>query len=419
MNNLTIILITLLLSAFFSGMEIAFVSSNKVRLELDLKRRTINGYILRTFYRNKERFISTLLVGNNISLVVYGIAMAKMLEPFIALIWSNELFVVLVQTLVSTLIILFTAEFLPKTLFRVNPNLWLSLFAVPLLFIYIILFPIATFATFLSRSLLRAFGVKIIKHSEAATMSRVDLDFFVQQSIDEAPNDVEVDSEVKMFQNALDFSKLRTRDCMVPRKEVVAVDLDDTTVDDLIDTFTQTGLSKIIVYNENIDNIVGYIHSSELFSDAEGWRSQIKPIYNAPESMLAHKLMKNLMQNKMSVAVVIDEFGGTGGIVTMEDLVEEIFGDIEDEHDQNKHIARHVGEGTYILSGRLEIEKLNELFAIDFPESDDYQTVAGYILFHYQTIPKVDEEIVLGGYRFTIIENDGSKIELVKMKIEK
>ncbi len=419
MNNLTIILTTLLLSAFFSGIEIAFVSSNKVRLELDLKRRTIHGYILRLFYRNKERFISTLLVGNNISLVVYGIAMARMLEPSIAMVWNNEIFVLLVQTIISTLIILFTAEFLPKTLFRVNPNLWLSIFSIPLLLIYIVLFPIATFATFLSRSLLRLLGIKIISHIEAETMSRVDLDFFVQQSIDEAPHNAEVDAEVKMFQNALDFSKLRIRDCMVPRNEVVAVDLDDTTVQDLIATFTQTGLSKIIVYSENIDNIVGYIHSSELFVDADGWRNHIKPIYNAPESMLAHKLMKNLMQNKMSVAVVIDEFGGTGGIVTMEDLVEEIFGDIEDEHDQNKHTATQVGEQEYELSGRLEIEKLNELFDIDFPESDDYQTVAGYILFHYQTIPKVGEEIVLGAYTFTIIENEGSKIGLVRLKIEK
>ncbi len=419
MNNLPIIFTTLLFSAFFSGMEIAFVSSNKVRLELDLKRRTINGYILRTFYRNKERFISTLLVGNNISLVVYGIAMAKMLEPAIAMLWGNELFVVLMQTIVSTLIILVTAEFLPKTLFRVNPNLWLSLFSIPLLLFYIVLYPVASFTTFLSRALLRMFGIRIVRQSEAGTMSKVDLDFFIQQSIDEAPHSAEVDSEVKIFQNALDFSKLRVRDCMIPRKEIVAVDVDDTEVADLIETFTETGLSKLIVYSENIDNIVGYIHSSELFVDAEAWRNNIKPIYNATESMLAQKLMKNLMQNKMSVAVVIDEFGGTGGIVTMEDLVEEIFGDIEDEHDQNKHTATQVGENEYELSGRLEIEKLNELFDFDFPESDDYQTVAGYILFHYQTIPKVDEEIVLGIYTFTIIENEGSKIGLVRMKIEK
>ncbi len=418
-HDLPIIFISLILSAFFSGMEIAFVSSNKVRLELDLKQNNITGYILRTFYHNKENFISTLLVGNNIALVIYGIAMARLLEPAIAMIWNNDGFVLLSQTILSTLLVLFTGEFIPKMLFKMNSNMWLRIFALPLFIIYIALYPIAILATWVSRSLLHLVGIKIAHNKENLLMSKVDLDFFVQQSIDEAPKKDELETEVKLFQNALDFSKVRLRDCMIPRKEIIAVELSHTNVEELIERFTKTGLSKIMLYNESIDNIVGYIHSSELFVNAENWRDNIKPIQNVPETMSAPKLMKSLMRNKMSVAVVIDEFGGTGGIVTMEDLVEEIFGDIEDEHDLSNRTAELIAENEYKLSGRVEIEQLNNLFEIDFPESDDYMTIAGYILYHYQKVPKNEETIELGNYTFKIEQINGSKIELVRMKINK
>ncbi|WP_455497154.1 hemolysin family protein [Coprobacter sp.] len=415
---LWMIFVSLLFSGFFSGIEIAFVSSNKVRFELDIKKKTLLGRILNQFYHHQEEFISTMLVGNNIALVVYGIGMADLLSPVFALIWDQELFIVLGQTLLSTLIILLTAEFLPKTVFRINPNLSLKVFAVPLYVIYLLLYPVAKLTTLLSSGILRVGGVRINRSDDDNAMSKVDLDFFIQQSIDKSQGDVDVETEVKIFQNALDFSNLRIRECMIPRTEIVAVDIDRASENDLITLFIETGLSKILVYRGNIDNVLGYIHSSEMFKQADDWKSYIKPILLAPETMTAQKLMKNLMQQKKSIAVVIDEFGGTSGIVTLEDLVEEIFGDIEDEHDTPNFIARKTGENIYEFSGRVEIEKINELFDIGLPESDEYMTIAGYILYHYKTIPKPGETIEIENYKFEILKGNRTKIELVRMKIE-
>lgn len=411
------ILISLLFSGFFSGIEIAFVSSNKVRFELDIKKKTLLGRILNQFYHHQEEFISTMLVGNNIALVVYGIGMADLLSPVFALIWNQELFIVLGQTVLSTLIILLTAEFLPKTVFRINPNLSLKIFAVPLYIIYLLLYPVAKVTSLLSSGVLRIGGIRINKSEDDNAMSKVDLDFFIQQSIDKSQGDVDVETEVKIFQNALDFSNLRIRECMIPRTEIVAVDIDTAAEDDLITLFIETGLSKILVYRGNIDNVLGYIHSSEMFKQAADWKSYIKPLLLAPETMTAQKLMKNLMQQKKSIAVVIDEFGGTSGIVTLEDLVEEIFGDIEDEHDTPNFIARKTGEDVYEFSGRAEIEKINELFDIGLPESDEYMTIAGYILYHYKTIPKPGETIEIESSKFEILKGNRTKIELVRMKI--
>lgn len=418
-NIVLLIIVSLLFSAFFSGIEIAFVSSNKVRLELDLKQKNLLGRILNIFYRNQEQFISTMLVGNNIALVVYGIGMAQLLSPLLEYFLENEVFIVLGQTFISTIIILLTAEFLPKTVFRINPNFSLRIFAIPLYPIYLLLYPVSKFTTLLSKGLLRLTGIKIASFSEDNMMSKIDLDFFIQQSIDDADNKDDVDTEVKIFQNALDFSNVKLRDCMLPRTEVVAVDIDATGESDLISVFIDTGLSKILVYKENIDNILGYIHSSEMFKQPENWKSNIKPILLVPETMSAQKLMKNLMLQKKSIAVVVDEFGGTAGIVTLEDLVEEIFGDIEDEHDTKNYVARKVNDDEYIISGRLEIEKLNELFDLNFPESDEYMTIAGYILFHYKTIPNQGESIKIENYEFKILKRIATKIELVRMKIDK
>lgn len=417
-TTLWMIFVSLLFSGFFSGIEIAFVSSNKVRFELDIKKKTLLGRILNQFYHHQEEFISTMLVGNNIALVVYGIGMADLLSPVFALIWDQELFIVLGQTLLSTLIILLTAEFLPKTVFRINPNLSLKVFAVPLYVIYLLLYPVAKLTSLLSSGILRVGGVRINRSDDDNAMSKVDLDFFIQQSIDKSQGDVDVETEVKIFQNALDFSNLRIRECMIPRTEIVAVDIDRASENDLITLFIETGLSKILVYRGNIDNVLGYIHSSEMFKQADDWKSYIKPILLAPETMTAQKLMKNLMQQKKSIAVVIDEFGGTSGIVTLEDLVEEIFGDIEDEHDTPNFIARKTGENIYEFSGRVEIEKINELFDIGLPESDEYMTIAGYILYHYKTIPKPGETIEIENYKFEILKGNRTKIELVRMKIE-
>lgn len=416
MNTLTYILISLAFSAFFSGMEIAFISSNKLRHELDKKNKSVASKILDIFYRNPNQFISTMLVGNNIALVVYGLQMAIILEPFIAHVVSNEALIVLLQSILSTLLILFTGEFIPKTIFKLNPNFSLSLFSIPLLIIYVILYPISKFSSLLSYLILRIAGVKNLSVAPERTFGKVDLDFFIQQSINDAPQNSDMDTEVKIFQNALDFSSVRLRDCIVPRTEIVAC---DTTIsnDELRARFIETGLSKILVYNENIDDIIGYVHSSELFKNPEDWTRNINSVSIVPETMAANKLMKVLMQDKKSMAVVVDEFGGTSGIVTLEDLVEEIFGEIEDEHDMKSHIAKKISDDEYLLSGRIEIDTLNDMFDLNLPESDDYVTIAGFILHFYQKFPQLNESVVIGKYAFKIIKVTATKIELVRMKV--
>ncbi len=398
-------------------MEIAFLTSNKLRFALDKESKSISGRIIDIFYKNPNQFISTMLVGNNIALVVYGLQMAIALEPFIHLFATNEGLVVFIQALFSTILILFVGEFIPKAIFRLNANLSLTIFAIPLYLIYILLYPISKFSSFLSFCLLRLSGVKDIKDSPTYILGKVDLDYFIQQSIENASQDTSLDSEVKIFQNALDFSSVRLRDCIVPRTEIVACDT-SATIEELRSRFIETGLSKIVVYDENIDNITGYIHSSELFKHPEDWTQRIKTVSIVPETMAANKLMKALMQEKKSIAVVVDEFGGTSGIVTLEDLVEEIFGEIEDEHDTKSHTAKKVADNEYLVSGRMEIDTLNELFGLELPESDDYVTIAGYILHHYQHFPKLNETVSIDKYTFKIIKVTATKIELVRMKIE-
>ena len=414
-----IVVVSLIFSAFFSGMEIAFVSSNRVRFELDMKKETLLGRVLNLFYHHQEQFISTMLVGNNIALVIYGIGMAELLSPVLSYIYDNDIFVLLSQTLLSTLLILLTAGFFTKTLRRINPNSVLRFFALPVYPIYLILYPLSKLTSLFSKGVLWLSGVKISNHQEENAMSKVDLDFFIQQSIDEADNEQEVETEMKIFRNALDFSNVKLRDCMIPRNEIVAVDRDKTMRQELISTFIETGLSKIIVYKENIDDIVGYIHSSEMFKQSVDWRVHIKPILQVPETMLASKLMKSLMQQKRSIAVVIDEFGGASGIITLEDLLEEICGDIEDEHDIRNYVSQKVGENEYLFSGRLEIEKINEMYDLEIPESDEYQTIAGYILYHHKTIPQQGEIVEIGPYKFKILKRNATKIEIVRMKMEK
>ncbi|MCD7915232.1 MAG: hemolysin family protein [Tannerellaceae bacterium] len=416
MNAWTYILISLAFSAFFSGMEIAFISSNKLRYELDKKRKTFSSKILDIFYNNPNQFISTMLVGNNIALVIYGLQMAIILEPYIAKVVSNGALIVLIQSLISTILILFTAEFIPKTIFKINPNFSLSLFAVPLYIFYIILYPISRFSSLISFGILRLFGAKNLDDSSDRTLGRVDLDHYLQQSREDGKKNSDMDTEVKIFQNALDFSSVRLRDCIVPRTEIVACDT-HSSIEELKAKFIETGLSKILVYNENIDDIIGYIHSSELFKNPEDWTQHINTISIVPETMAANKLMKMLMGEKKSLAVVVDEFGGTAGIVTLEDLVEEIFGEIEDEHDTKSHVAKQTGENEYVLSGRIEIDTVNEMFSLDLPESDDYVTVAGFILHSYQKFPKLNETITIDKFIFKILKVTATKIELVKLKI--
>ena len=411
------ILITMAFSAFFSGMEIAFVSSNKLRFEMDRNEQSLNSRILSIFYHSPNNFISTMLVGNNIALVIYGILMAELIEQqLLANFISNEFLLVLIQTIISTLIILVTGEFLPKTLFKINPNFTLNLLAIPTFICYIILYPVSKFASSISNILLRLTGTPINKEASDKAFTKVDLDHFIQSSIENSANEEEIDTEVKIFQNALDFTSIKVRDCMVPRTEIIAIE-DDASNEELMDLFVEKGISKILVYQDNIDNITGYIHSSEMFKEPDNWQECIRQLPIVPETMNANKLMKLFMQQKKSLAVVVDEFGGTSGIVALEDLVEQIFGEIEDEHDTTSYVAKSVGNNEYVLSGRLDIEKANELLSLELPESDEYQTIGGLILNHHQSIPKAHEIITLDRFQFRIIKATSTKIELVKLKV--
>lgn len=426
------ILLTLLWSAFFSGMEMAFISANRMRLELDKQEGGWTARILQYFYNHSERFISTMLVGNNIALIVYGLLMAELLEPlFREYVTSNDFAVVLMQTICSTIIILFTAEYLPKTLFKLNPNMMLRGFAVPLWGIYWLLFPISSFSTFLSHSILRLCGMPVIKEKQGA-LTRVDLDFFVQKGIENASEDEvgkqsanddrqsndEDDNlqELQLFKNALDFNNVKVRDCMIPRSELTAVNI-DTPFAQLNKLFVETGYSKIPVYKEDIDNLIGYIHSSEMFRRPRQWQQKIIPIPFVPETMAAPKVLRMLMEQKKSIAAVIDEFGGTAGVITMEDLFEEIIGDIEDEHDHLQLVQRQISDNEWELSGRLEVAKINEELDLGLPESEEYLTLAGLVLHQLQTFPKEGDAVMLEDehIRMVVLKSSATKIELIKL----
>ena len=424
MTNLIVgIIITMIFSAFFSGMEIAFVSSNRLRAEMEREKNGLADKAISFFYRHPNDFVSTMLVGNNIALVVYGILFAA--------IFDNTLFAslndgsrVTADTLLSTVIVLFTGEFLPKTIFKASPNTMLRFFAVPTMACYVTLFPISRFATVLSKGLLRLSGQKIDNDSADKAFTKVDLDYLVQASIDNAPDEQQIE-EVKIFHNALEFSYTKVRDCMVPRTEIESVDIEKASMDLLKSRFIESGHSKIVVYREDIDHVIGYVHSSDLFrigakivGEDPIPSSMIREMPYVPETMAASKLMHTFLQEKKSLAVVIDEFGGTSGLVSLEDIVEEIFGDIEDEHDNMHYVAKQLGEGEYMLSARLEIEKVNEMFSLDLPESDDYMTVGGLILHEYQSFPKLNEVVKIGHFEFKIVKNTMTKIELVRLKVE-
>ena len=403
-------------SAFFSGMEIAFVSSNRMLAEMDKEKQKFSGYFLQTFYRHPNNFVSTMLVGNNIALVVYGILFAELFDRTLFK-GMDATFTVPADTILSTLIVLFTGEFLPKTLFKSNANRLLSFFAFPAYLCYVVLWPISRFSTMLSRVILRIFGFKIEKEKNDDAFTKVDLDYLVQSSIDNAENEDDIDEEVKIFQNALDFADTKVRDCMVPRTEIKAVE-DNCSLDELMTVFVESGKSKIIVYHVDVDHITGYIHSSEMFRQPEKWLDNIQQMPYVPETMTARKLMQMFLQQKKSLAVVVDEFGGTSGIVSLEDIVEEIFGEIEDEHDSSNYVAKQLPDGEYILSARLEIDTINEKFDLDLPESEEYMTLGGLILHYYQSFPKLNEVVKIGRFEFRIIKNTMTKIELVRLKVD-
>ncbi len=409
------LLVSMLFSAFFSGMEIAFVSSNRLRAEMDREKNRLSQRIIKTFYQHPNNFVSTMLVGNNISLVIYGILFAKIFDSTLFASLSDGMRVT-ADTLLSTLVVLFTGEFLPKSIFKNNPNTLLTVFAVPAWICYVVLYPISRFATLLSKGLLRLMGIRMKSSGEEKEFTKVDLDYLVQTSIDNADNEDDIEEEVKIFQNALDFSETKIRDCMVPRTEIDAVE-DTSTIEQLKQMFIESGHSKILVFHEDIDHVIGYVHSSDMFKNPTDLADIIREISFVPETMLASKLMAQLMQQKRSLAVVVDEFGGTSGLVSLEDIMEEITGEIEDEHDNTNHVAKKLNDHEYMLSARLEITKINEMFDLDLPESDEYMTLGGLILHEYQSFPKLNEVVKIDRYEFKIVKNTATKIELVRLNI--
>ncbi|MAC96206.1 MAG: hemolysin [Flavobacteriales bacterium] len=411
----SVVIAMLICSAFFSGMEIAFVSANKLKIELDGKQGSFLAKILAGFLKKPSRFIGTMLVGNNIALVIYGIYMAKILEPKIALYTHSEAIILIVQTILSTILILITAEFLPKTLFRINPNLVLRFFAFPLLIIYWILLLPMLLVISISEMLIRLFSKEVTKADEL-NFGRLDLEHYIKEGTENNEDQEEVDHEIQIFQNALDFSKIKARECLVPRTEVVAMDVEDS-IENLRNKFVETGLSKIVIYRDNIDNIIGYTHSFELFKKPESIKSILLPIPILAISTPANEILKILNEQKKSIAVVVDEFGGTSGILTIEDVIEEIFGEIEDEHDKEELIETKINANEYLFSARLEVDYLNDEYNLNLPESDNYETIAGLIIDKFESIPKMDEKIDFDQFEFTVKKVFDNKIDLVHLRI--
>lgn len=408
----------MLFSAFFSGMEIAYVSSNRMLAEMTGDNESLSHRIVTFFYKHPNTYVSTMLVGNNIALVIYGILIAKLFDSTI-FAGQSEAFTVMADTILSTFIVLFTGEFLPKMIFKNNANMLLNAFAIPAAVCYAVLYPVSRFCSLLSRYLLKIMGVNMKKEIKKDEFTKVDLDYLVQQSIDKASDEKDIQEEVRIFQNALDLSDTKVRDCMIPRTEINAVE-QTVTIEELKQRFVESGRSKIIVFEEDIDNIIGYIHSSEMFRmKDDNWQSHIRKMQYVPETMAVQKLMQNMLMSKNSLAVVVDEFGGTSGIVALEDIVEEIIGEIEDEHDVTNYECRKTNDGGYLVSARLEVERVNEQLGLNLPESDDYKTIGGLILERHQSFPKLNEIVTFDGWRCKILKNTKTKIELVKfMPIE-
>ncbi|MFQ5335020.1 MAG: hemolysin family protein [Flavobacteriales bacterium] len=414
MNALIFILLamSILLSAFFSGVEIAFVSSNKLKFELDKKQRHFGARLLSPAFSNPQRFIGSLLIGNNAAIVIYGIIMAGLLEPFIRRFSHSDILILLLQTLISTAFILVFAEFLPKIIFRINPNRTLHFFSVPIAFFYyLLLIPviiITGISEFFLKYILRVRFTKI-----KPVFRRIDLDHYLEDvSTIAQTRDEELDTEIQIFRNALDFSSVKARECMVPRNEIIAVNVEDP-IDDLREQFIRTGLSKILIYRDSIDNIIGYTHSYELFTKPDNIKNIILPASVIPESMPAGEILKLFIKNKRSMAVVLDEFGGTAGIVTTEDVLEELFGEIQDEHDTEDLTERRISDSSFEFSARLEVDYINEKYKLGLPESVDYETLAGLIYQHHQSIPQAGEKISIADFEFVIRRVDRNRIDLV------
>lgn len=404
-----IVIVSLALSAFFSGMEIAYFSANKLRLELEKKQSSIYNYIATLFGNSPGEYISTILVGNNIALVVYSTFMSMLVQHF----WGSENF--LLETVLSTIIIIFTAEFIPKAIVKANPNLYLRTFAVPIYLFYVLFYPVSKFTTALSRLILKIFGHNVPSKVTMGGFDKIDLAALVENTAaDTSSEEIPNENEIKMFQNALDFSDLKIRDCMVPRVDIEAVEI-NTSIEELHRKFISTHFSRIPVYEGTIDTIIGYVNSRQLFSHPENIREMLRQVIYIPESGVVQKLLGQFIKGRKSMAIVIDEFGGTAGMVTIEDILEEIFGEIEDEHDADYLVEKRIADNTFILSGRLEVDYLNQEFGLNIPESDHYETLAGFILYTSEDLPTAGDVIEINNLRIKIVRASSSKISLVEV----
>lgn len=417
-SYLIYITISLLFSAFFSGIEIAFVSSNKLHIELQSQQGIISGKILSKFLEKPSSFIGTTLIGNTISLVVYGIYMAKMIEPLLIgnlpIFFQNDVFILLAQTFISTIFVLFVAEFTPKSIFLLNPNGLLSFFALPLWLIYYITYPIVFFIVGLSKIFLK-YVLRLKYEEDKPVFGLTDLDHFVKNTVQLDHQESKVELDKKIFNNALEFKTIKVRECMIPRTEVVAVDIEDT-IEELKDAFNDSGHSKVLIYKDTIDDVIGYCHSLALFKKPSTIKEILTPIIIVPETMPANELMIQFIQEHKSLALVVDEFGGTSGIVSLEDIIEEIFGEIQDEHDDEDLVEEHVSANTFIFSARLEIDYINDKYFLNLPEGD-YDTLGGFILSITENFPQLNDEVSRPPFRFVIESMEENRINLVKLII--
>ncbi len=419
MNGILIILLAIILSAFFSGMEIAFVTSNKLRIELDRKQGVFGSEILKLFTNNPGQYIATMLIGNNISLVLYGLVFSGLLKPVLSPLIQSDLLILILNTIISTAIILFVAEFLPKTIFIISPNFFLKFFSIPTLIFFFLFYPVSKFTLAASNLFIQIFfRIKPgVKKQENLVFSKVDLNHFVNLS-NQSKEESEPDHHnIRIFQHALDFSNVKLRECMVPRTEIEAVDR-MSTLEELKAKFIETRFSRILVYQKSIDNITGYFELKDIFKNPADIGSSLRKLAIVPETMPANKLLKLFVDEKKNIALVVDEFGGTSGMVTIEDVLEEIVGDIEDEHDINDLIEKVTGKNEYILSGRIEIDYLNEKYHLNLPEEDDYETLAGMILYYHGGIPGNNDIIRIRNIVIKVLRATTTRLELVNLRIE-
>ena len=416
LTTVVLIVVMLLLSAFFSGMEIAFTSKNRLKLEIDRKQNRMFDQIAEVFARHPGQYITTILVGNNIALVVYSLSMSLLLRSIYASLGWEQLArsgSVAVDTAVSTVIIIFFAEFLPKSIFRNNPNFYYRALAPVIYFFYIVLYPVARFTTLLSHGILHLLGRRVEERNITPSFDREDLAALLDTNSPEQHS--EPDNELKLFQNALDFADLRVRDCMVPRVDVEAVDIDDTSIEQLTARFVDSKYSRIFVWRKSIDNIVGYVNSKSLFTRPRQIADVMMEVNFVPETMPL-QLLENFIKHRSNIAVVIDEFGGTAGVISLEDVLEQIFGEIEDEHDEQDMIEKQVDENEYVFSCRLEVKSLNERYGLGIEESREYDTLAGYIISHLDGIPSAGQSLTVDGLEIRVLRTTRSRIELARVR---